>query len=80
MESVVKIFRSDLIYDLILFGSNFKIRELSVMLVATLTNFGVKNQVPHFLFKIAAEDLMLVFSYEIVDIIFCELLDIYEAI
>ena len=39
-------FRSDLVYDLILFGSNFKIQELSVMLVAVLTNSGVKNQVP----------------------------------
>ena len=35
-------FRSDLIYDMILFGSNFKIQELSVMLEAALTNFGVK--------------------------------------
>ena len=44
--SVVNLFGSDLIYDMILFGSNFKIQELSVMLVASLTNSGVKNQVP----------------------------------
>ena len=50
------------------------------MLVVSLTNFGVKNQVPQFLFKIAAGDSMLVFSCEIADIIFCELLDIYEAV
>ena len=31
--------------DMILFGSGFKFQELSVMLVAVLINFGVKNQV-----------------------------------
>ena len=36
--SVVNLFRYDLIYDLILFCSYFKIQELSVMLVAALTN------------------------------------------
>ena len=41
-------------FDLILFGSNFKFQELSVMLVAALTNFGVKNQVPQVFFKLAA--------------------------
>ena len=30
-------FRSDLLFDLILFGSNFKIQEISVMLVSDLT-------------------------------------------
>ena len=44
--SIVNLFRSDLLSDLILFGSNFKIQELSVMLVAALTNSSVKNQVP----------------------------------
>ena len=54
-------FGSDMILfgsDMILFGSNFKFQEPSVMLVAPLTNFGVKNQVPQLSFKIAAGDLM----------------------
>ena len=75
--SVVNLFRSDLISDMILFGSYFKIQELSVMLVATLTNFGVKNQVPQFFFNFSAGDLVLVSSYEVVDILFCESLAIY---
>ena len=58
--SVMNLFRSDLLSDIILFGSNFKIQELSVMLVAALTNSGVKNQVPQFLFKTTARDLVLV--------------------
>ena len=41
--SVVNLFIYDLIYYIILFGSNFKIQELSFMLEAALTNFGVKN-------------------------------------
>ena len=45
-------------YDLILFVSNFNFKELSVMLVASLINFGVKNQVPQVSFKIVARDLM----------------------
>ena len=69
---VVKLFRYDLHYDLILFFSYFKIQEPSVMLVAALTNFGVKNQVPQFFFKFTARDLVLVSSYEVVDILFCE--------
>ena len=44
--------------DMILFGSNFKIRKLSFMLVSALTNSGVKNQVPQFLFKATARDLI----------------------
>ena len=51
--SVLNLFRSDLLSNLILFGSYFKIQKLSVMLVASLTNSGVKNQVLHFLFKTA---------------------------
>ena len=47
-------FRYDLISDIILFSSNFKIQELLFMLVSSLTNFGVKNQVPQFFFKIYA--------------------------
>ena len=70
--SIVKLFRSDLHSYLILFCSYFKIQELSAMLVATLTNFGVKNQVPQFLFKTASGDLVLVSSYEVFDILFCE--------
>ena len=50
------------------------------MILAALTNSGVKNQVPHFLFKTAAGDLVLVSSYEVSDILFCESLDISEAI
>ena len=40
----------------------------------------MKNQVPQVSFKLATRDLMLVFSYEFVDIIFCESLVISEAI
>ena len=69
-------------YDMILFGSDmtlfrsfFKFQDLSLMLtVASLINFGVKNQVPQVSFKLVVGDLMLVFSYECADIIFCELL------
>ena len=50
------------------------------MLVAAVTNSGVKNQVPQFFFNFAAGDLVLVSSYEVDDILFCESLDIYEAI
>ena len=72
----MNLFRSNLISDLILFGSNFKIQELSVMLVASLTNFSVKNQVSQFFLKIAAGDLVLVSSYEVVDILLFDSLDI----
>ena len=58
--------------DMILFGSGFKFQEISVMLVSSLINFGVTNQVPQVLFKLVAGDLMLVSSYEFSDIIFCE--------
>ena len=50
------------------------------MLVAALTNFGVKNQVPQFFLKIAARDFVLVSSYEVADILICDSLDVYEAI
>ena len=63
-----------------LFGSGIKFQEISIMLVATLINFGVKNQVPQVSFKIVVGDLMLVFSYEFADIIFCGSLVIFEAI
>jgi len=78
--SVLNLFRSDLLSDLILFGSYFKIQKHSVMLVAALTNSGVKNQVPHFLFKTADGDLVLVSSYEVADILLCDSLYISEAI
>ena len=71
-------FRYDLLSDLILFGSNFKIQELSIMLVAALTNSRVKNQVPQFLFKTVAGDLVLVSSYEVADILLCDSLAISE--
>ena len=74
--SIVNLFRSDLLSDLILFGSNFKIQELSIMLVTALTNSGVKNQVPQFLFKTTAGDLVLVSSYEVADILLCKSLAI----
>ena len=44
--SVVNLFRYDLNYYMILFCSYFKIQDLLFMLVAALTNSGVKNQVP----------------------------------
>ena len=50
------------------------------MLVTSCINFGVTNQAPQVSFSFAAKDLMLVFSYEIADIRFCELSDIYESI
>ena len=78
--SIVNLFRSDLLYDLILFGSYFKIQEFSVMLVAVLTNSGVKNQVPQFFLKIVAGDLVLVSSYEVADILLCDSLAISKAI
>ena len=78
--SVMKLFRYDLHSYLILFCSYFKIQELSVMLVASLTNSGVKNQVPHFLFKTADGDLVLVSSYEVADILLCDSLAISEVI
>ena len=46
------------------------------MLVAALTNSGVKNQGPHFLFKTVDRDLVLVSSYEVADILLCDSLDI----
>ena len=68
----MKLFRSDLHSDLILFFSYFKIQDLSAMLVAALTNSGVKNQVLQFFFNFAAGDLMLVSSYEVYNILFFE--------
>ena len=50
------------------------------MLVTGFINFGVTNQALQVSFNFVAEDSMLFFSYEIADIIFFELLDIYEAI
>ena len=50
------------------------------MLVASLINFGVKNQVPKVSFEIVVGDLMSIFSLEFADIIFCEYLDILEII
>ena len=52
----------------------------SVLLVTGFINFGVTNQVPEVSFNFVAEDLILVFSYEINDIIFYELLFFYRAI
>ena len=71
----MKLFGYDMIlfeYDMILFGSNFIFQKLSVMLVAALTNFGVKNEVPQVFFKFAIGDLVLVSSYEVADILLCD--------
>ena len=77
----MKIFGYDIFESyLILFGSSFKFPKPPVMLVAGLINFGVTNQVPQVSFKLVVGDLMLVSSYEFVDIIFCESLVISEAI
>ena len=65
-------------YSMILFGSRFQ--ELSVLLVAVLINFGVKNQAPKISFKISTGDLMSVFSHDFADIIFYEYLNILEII
>ena len=51
----MNIFGSNMIFFesyLILFGSGFNVQELSVMLVASLINFGVMNQVPQVFFKL----------------------------
>ena len=50
------------------------------MLVAALTNIGVKNQVPQVFFNFPAGDLVLVSSGEVADILFCESLYISESI
>ena len=67
-------------YDLMLFCSIFKFQEPAVMLVVGLINFGVTNQVLQVFFKHVVGDLMLVSSYEVVDIVFCDSLVIYESI
>ena len=57
----MNLFGSDMILfvsDMILFGSGFKFQDILVMLVVSLNNFGVKNQVPQVSFKIAAWDLI----------------------
>ena len=56
-------------YDMILFGSIFKVQEPTIILVYVLINFRVKNQVPKVSFKIVVGDLMSVFSHEFDDII-----------
>ena len=65
---VLNLFRSDLLSNMILFGSYFKIQKPSVMLITALTNSGVKKQVSHFLFKTVDGDLVLVSSYEVAGI------------
>ena len=78
--SDMNIFGSDLFSYLIISGSGFNIQDLSVLLVTGFINFGVTNQAPQVSFNFVVEDSMLVFSYEFDDIIFFELLVIYEAI
>ena len=50
------------------------------MPVAALTNLGVKNQVPQVFFKFTDGVLVLVSSYVVADILFCESLAISETI
>ena len=71
---------SDLFYDMIIFGSGFKIQELSILLITCFINFGVTTQASQESFNFVVEDSMLVISYEFVDIRFCEILVIYKAI
>ena len=76
--SDMNLFGSDLFFDLIIFGSVFKIQELSVLLVIGFINFGVTNQSLQVSFNFDVEDSMFVLSYEFYDIRFCELLVIYK--
>ena len=76
----MKLFRYDLFFDMIIFGSYFKIQELTILLLIGFINFGVTNQAPQVSFNFVVEDLMLVLSYEFADIRLCKLLVIYEAI
>ena len=46
------------------------------MLVSALTNSSVKNQALQFFLKIVVVDLVLVSSYELADIFFCDSLAI----
>ena len=64
--------------NMVLFGSSYRFQEPPITLVYVLINLGVKNQVSQVSFKIVVGDLMLVFSHEIVDIIFCGSLVIFE--
>ena len=70
------------VFDMTLFGSDTILismfQYISLLLVAFLINFGVKNQVPKISFKNYAGDLMLVFFYEFDDIIFYGSLDIWK--
>ena len=43
--------RSDLFSELIIFGSGFKIEELTVLLVTGFIRFGVTNQAPQVSFN-----------------------------
>ena len=76
----MNLFGCDLFSDLIICGSGFKIQDLTIFLVTGFINFGVTNQAPQVSFNFLVEDSMLVLSYDFDDIIFCELLVIYEAI
>ena len=78
--SDMKLFEYDLFSDIIICHSGFNIQELLVLLLTGFINFGVTNQALQVSFNFVVEDSMLVLSYEFYDIIFCELLDISEAI
>ena len=73
-------FESHLFYAIILFVSCFNIQYITVFLVTCFINFGVTNQAPQVSFNFVVEDLMLVLPYEFYDIIFFEILVIYEDI
>ena len=63
----MNLFGYDLFYDMKIFGLGFNIQKLSVFLVSSLINFGVKNQVPQASFKIVVGDLISFhnFGYDI---------------
>ena len=75
--SDINLFLFVLFFDLIIFGSSFKIQELTVLLVTGFINFGVTNQAPQVSFNFVVEDSMLGLSYEFFDIRFCEILVIF---
>ena len=67
-------------YDITLFGSNFKFKDLSVMLVNVLVNFGVKNQAPQVSLKFVVGDSVSVSSHEFTDMKYCDFMDIFKSI
>ena len=54
--SDMSLFRSDLFSDMIIFGSSFKIQDISIFLVTGFINFGVTNKALQVSFKFVAKD------------------------